>query len=123
MTKSNARTNRKRLQVETLRKGGYFVVRVLDDDPGERGDLTELLSIVRRAINGGDENVAVVFTRSAYLYTRSIAALIRCYAMIDDAGGVFAVVAPNPHLMHAIELAGIHTVVKTFTSEEQLTRP
>lgn len=120
MTRDNVPADQHGLNVETLWKSGYYVVRVLDDNPGERGDLAELLSIVRQAISNGNKNIAVVFARSAFLYTRSIAALIRCYAMIDDAGGVFAVVAPNPHLMHAIELAGIHTVIKTFISEDQL---
>jgi hypothetical protein len=108
------------LAVEYARIGPYYVIRLLDDDPGSRGDLSELIELVGKSILEGNKTIAVSFTRSALLFTRSISALVRCYAMLDDAGGSFAVVAPNPHLMHAIQVSGIDTIIKTVGSEDAL---
>ena len=62
----------------------------------------------------------MVFTRSALLYTRAIAALVRCYSLLDGAGGTLVVVAPNPQLFRAIAVAGIDTIIKTYGSEEEI---
>jgi len=112
--------NTNELHVDTGRKGKYFVVRVRDEDPGNRGDLTGLIDIIRDCLENDIKTIAVSFTKSTRLYTRQIATLIRCYALVDDKGGSFAIIAPNPDLMHALDLAGIDTIINTFQAEEEL---
>jgi hypothetical protein len=113
-------TDKRPLAAQFEQKGPYQVIRLLDDDPGSRGDLSELISMIEQCIRDGRLTVAVVFTRSALLYTRSIAALVRCYALLDDAHGAFSVVAPNPHLLRSIQVAGIDTIIKTYAAEADL---
>jgi anti-anti-sigma regulatory factor len=108
------------LNFESGQKGSYYIIRLLDEDPGQRGDLSELVDLVQANIEEGKRNIAVVFSKSTLLYTRSIAALVRCYAMLDDVEGKLIVVAQNPHLAHAIQIAGIDTIIKTFSSEDEI---
>ena len=112
--------DRRPLTVQFDTRGPYDLIRVLDDDPGSRGDLSELIEIVRQSVDSGKRRVAVVFTKSALLYTRSISALVRCYALLDDARGSFSIVAPNPHLLNSIRVAGIDSIIRSYAAEEDL---
>jgi hypothetical protein len=113
-------TEKRPLTVQFDTKGPYHIIRLLDDDPGSRGDLTELIELVEKSVADGKHRIAVVFTKSTLLYTRSIAALVRCYALLDDVKGSFSIVAPNRHLLHSIQVAGIDTIIKAYACEEDL---
>jgi anti-anti-sigma factor len=108
------------LKMETSSKGRYHIIRILDEDVGQRGDLSDLIEAIRICLAGDIKDIAVVFSASTLLYSRSIAALVRCYAMIDDVDGTIVLVAPNPHLRRAIEIAGINTIIKTVASEQEI---
>jgi hypothetical protein len=108
------------LNIETGQKGSYHIIRLMDEDPGKRGDLSELIELIESYIKQDKKDIAVVFSKSTLLYTRSIAALVRCYAMLDDVEGKLIVIAQNPHLSHAIQIAGIDTIIKTYSSEDQI---
>jgi hypothetical protein len=113
-------TEKRPLNVEFGTKGPYCIIRLLDDDPGSRGDLSELIELVEQSVRDGKHRIAVAFTKSTLLYTRSIAALVRCYAILDDVQGSFSIVAPNRHLLHSIQVAGIDTIIKSYAAEEDL---
>lgn len=110
------------MNISTYKKGDYTVFRILED-VGLSTDLTELRKSIERELASGARNVAIAFTHSSYLYTRSIAVLIACSEMIKDSGGHLAIVEANKDILDILSVIDFDKMIRIVPAEEELAEP
>ncbi|HUI90647.1 MAG TPA: STAS domain-containing protein [Chitinivibrionales bacterium] len=107
------------MKLEVYKKNGYLVIR-LKEDVGLNSDLTGLKSVIEQRLAQGARLIAIAFTPSSYLYTKSISVLIACSELIKDAGGRLAIVEANRDILDILSVIDFDKVIKIFADENDL---
>ncbi|HMD69207.1 MAG TPA: STAS domain-containing protein [Chitinivibrionales bacterium] len=107
------------MDIDSYKKGDYTVFR-FREDVVLNSDLADLKKRIERHLAEGATNIAIAFTRSSYLYTRSIAMLIACLEMIKDAGGHLAIVEANNDILDILTVIDFDRMIRIVGSEEEL---
>jgi anti-anti-sigma factor len=107
------------LEIDIYEKNGYHIFR-FKEDIGLGTDLAGLKAIIEKYLDQGTRSVAIAFTQSSYLYTKSIAVLIACSEMIKDAGGQLAIIEANSDIMDILSVIDFDKVIKIFATENDL---
>ena len=107
------------MELEIYKKNGYLIFR-LKEDIGLSSDLTGLKAVIEQHLAKGARAIAIAFTPSSYLYTKSIAVLIACSEMIKDAGGHLAIIEANRDILDILSVIDFDKVIKIVAEENDL---
>jgi anti-anti-sigma regulatory factor len=107
------------MELDIYEKNGYHVFR-FKEDVGLGTDLAGLKAVIEKYLTRGTRSVAIAFTQSSYLYTKSISVLIACSEMIKDAGGHLAIIEANRDILDILSVIDFDKVIKIFASENEL---
>jgi anti-anti-sigma factor len=107
------------MDIDIYKKNGYLVFR-LKEDVGLSSDLTKLKAAIGQHLARGARSIAIAFTQSSYLYTKSISVLISCLEMIKDVGGHLAIIEANRDILDILSVIDFDKVIKIFASEADL---
>ena len=107
------------LEIDVYKKNGYLVFR-FKEDVGLSSDLSGLKAVIEHHLAKGARSIAIAFTQSSYLYTKSIAVLIACSEMIKDAGGHLAIIEANRDILDILSVIDFDKVIKIVAAENDL---
>jgi anti-anti-sigma factor len=107
------------MELDIYKKNGYLVFR-LKEDVGLNSDLAGLKAVIEHHLAKGARAIAIAFTQSSYLYTRSIAVLIACSEMIKDVGGHLAIIEANRDILDILSVIDFDKVIKIVAAENDL---
>jgi anti-anti-sigma regulatory factor len=107
------------MELDIYEKNGYHIFR-FKEDIGLGTDLAGLKAVIEKYLDQGARSVAIAFTQSSYLYTKSIAVLIACSEMIKDAGGRLAIIEANSDIMDILSVIDFDKVIRIFNTENDL---
>ena len=105
------------MEIETLDKNGYSLIRVHEDLLQET-DLAPLKAAIRSVLDEGKVNLAVSFTGGTCFYSRTIAVLVQILGEVKEFGGNLAVIHPKEGMLEMIKVVGLGILIETHTSEE-----
>jgi hypothetical protein len=107
------------MELDIYKKNGYLVFRI-KEDVGLNSDLYDLKAVIEQHLVKGARSIAIAFTKSSYLYTKSIAVLIACSEMIKDAGGHLAIIEANRDILDILSVIDFDKMIKIFEKENDL---
>ncbi|MBD3314634.1 MAG: hypothetical protein GF344_02495 [Chitinivibrionales bacterium] len=99
---------------------GQYRVFSFSEDIDARSDISHLLLTIEEDIKRGVSCFAVEFSARSYLYSKTLAVLVRCMNTVRDAGGRLAVVSENKKLLEAIEMFHLDTMLPVCCSLDEL---
>jgi len=109
------------MNVECDTRAGVRIIRV-KNNLGLHDDIHELKDLVSAASAEGVTGIAVSFTLSSYLSSRSISILVQCFEVLKDRGGRLSIIAPNDDIRRALNTIGIAGNVHVYESEADIAR-
>ena len=107
------------MKFDIYKKNGHLVIR-LKEDVGLNSDLNALKAVIEQHLTTGARSIAIAFTQSSYLYTKSISVLIACSEMIKDAGGRLSIIEANRDIQDILSVIDFDKVIKIFAGENDL---
>jgi anti-anti-sigma factor len=107
------------MQFATRKVGKYRLISFRSDIDA-RSDMAELLLTIEKHIDNGESCFAVEFTANSYLYSKTIAVLVKCLNTVNEAGGRLAIVSPNPKLLEALRMFHLDTMLTVCSTVEEL---
>jgi anti-anti-sigma factor len=107
------------MNIDVYKKGAYLVFRI-QEDVGLSTELSDLRKRIEQELSAGARDVAIAFTQSSYLYTKSIAVLIACSEMIKDAGGHLAIVEANKDILDILSVIDFDKMIRIYGAEQEL---
>ena len=100
-------------------KGNYQVIRI-NEVLSLDSDITELDDIVNDFLKKNIVNMAIHFKDGSYLYSGSAATMIRCWEYIKEKNGDLVLINVNEDILDFLTVMGLDSVIKIYTSEEEL---
>jgi anti-anti-sigma factor len=104
---------------DTHRRGKCLLIS-FNKDIDARSDISELLPTVREALRDNTTRFAIEFTPNSYLYSKTIAVLVRCMNTVHEEGGDVFVISSNPKLIEALNMFHLDRLLTVCSSVEEL---
>jgi anti-anti-sigma factor len=107
------------MRIESTGRKDVLIFRIKDDLTID-SDLSEIVSMVKAAVENGQYNIVLSFTQESYLCTRSIAVITQCRQMLEEKRGTLGIVATNGDIRDLLETIGISSLVRIYGKEDEV---
>jgi anti-anti-sigma factor len=107
------------MKIEAYHKNGFLILKVLND-LSMHSSLAELREEIKEYLEKGERKIGLSFTPGSYLNSQLAADLVLCYQLISDEGGEMIFIQPNPEILRVLTTIGFTTLVKVYSSEEEI---
>ena len=107
------------MEYETYQKGKYQVIKC-NDVLALSSNIDELDTIVDDFIEKNILKIAIHFKDGSYLFSRTGAALVRCWETLKDHNGELAFINVNQDIIDFLSIIDLDSVIKIYNSEEEL---
>jgi len=108
--------------IESYQKGGYQVLNI-KEDLTISSDVSELKMLISGYMSRKVLNIALLFTKDSYLYTKSISILVQCLELVREHGGSLAIINPNEDIQDIMNTLDFNRVIRVFPSEDDIAPP
>ncbi len=105
--------------IESHDSQGFRIVRV-EQESEEDTDFVQVEELVARYADEGAVNIALSLSINAYPYSKLISVLVRCKQIVQERGGVLAVVQSNKDFVEVLKRTKLDEIIKIAASEADL---
>ena len=107
------------MDVKTIEKNGYIILRV-EEDLSAKSNVQVLKSTIKKYLEQGQVNIAVMFTKNSFFHTQTISVLVQCIELVRERGGKLGIINPNTEIDDILHTINLNELVDIFSSEDEV---